>query len=124
LADALAGKIKPEELLPEMKILYDFAKADEAAPKQDLAGWARFYGYTEPAELLKQPMNRISNEFTITTPTMERKWANLKKLEDETFVAIVMGNKDLSAFDQFVADWKAQGGDEITAEIIEELKQR
>lgn len=124
LADALAGKINPDDLIPEMKILYDFAKADEAAPKQDLAGWARFYGYTEPAELLKQPMNHISNEFTIATPTMERKWANLKKLEDETFVAIVMGNKDLDAFDQFVADWKAQGGDEITAEIREELKQR
>jgi len=124
LADALAGKINPDDLIPEMRILYDFAKADEAAPKQDLAGWARFYGYTEPAELLKHPMNRIQNEFTITTPTMERKWANLKKLEDETFVAIVMGNKDLDAFDQFVKDWKAQGGDEITAEIREELKQR
>jgi len=124
LADALAGNIKPEDLIPEMKVLYDFAKADEAAPKKDLAGWARFYGYTEPAELLKLPMKSVYNEFTITTPTMDRKWANLKKLEDETFFAIVMGNKPLDEFDTFVADWKAQGGDEITSEIRKELSER
>lgn len=124
LADALAGKIKPEDLIPEMKLLYDFAKADEAAPKQDLVGWARFYGYTEPAEMLKLPMNSIYNEFTVTTPTMDRKWANLKKLEDETFYAIVMGNKPLEEFDKFVADWKSQGGDEITQEILQELSER
>ncbi|XID95145.1 extracellular solute-binding protein [Paenibacillaceae bacterium WGS1546] len=124
LADALAGKIAPDELIPEMRVLYDLAKADEAAPKADLAGWGRFYGYTEPAEMLKRPMNAVYNEYTVTTPTMERKWANLKKLEDETFFSIVMGNKPLEEFDRFVADWKAQGGDEIAAEIAEELKQR
>ncbi|MFB9273631.1 extracellular solute-binding protein [Cohnella cellulosilytica] len=124
LADALAGKIKPDDLIPEMRVLYDLAKADEAAPKADLAGWGRFYGYTEPAEMLKLPMHSIYNEYTVTTPTMDRKWANLKKLEDETFFSIVMGSKPLEEFDRFVADWKAQGGDEITAEIGEELKQR
>jgi len=124
LADALAGKVKPDDLIPEMKVLYDLAKADEAAPKADLAGWGRFYGYTEPAEMLKRSMNSIYNEFTVTTPTMDRKWANLKKLEDEAFFSIVMGNKPLEEFDRFVSDWKAQGGDEIAAEIGEELKQR
>ncbi|GIP32069.1 extracellular solute-binding protein [Paenibacillus sp. J2TS4] len=119
LADAIAGKIDAAALTPEMKILYDFAKADEAAPRADLAGWGKFWGYTEPAEMLKQPMNSLYNEFTITTKTMDRKWANLEKIEDEMFFAIVMGNKSLDEFDQFVADWKAQGGDEITKEINE-----
>lgn len=122
LADALAGKIAADDLTPEMKILYDFAKADEAAPRVDLAGWGRFWGYTEPAEMLKLPMNSIFNEFTTTTKTMDRKWANLEKIEDEMFFAIVMGNKPLDDFDKFVADWKAQGGDEITKEINDEMK--
>lgn len=121
LADALAGKIKPEELNEEMKQLYDFAIADQAAPRQDLVGWARQYGYTEPAQMLKTPMNHIFNEFTVTTKTMERKWANLEKLEEETFYQIVMGRKPLEEFDNFVKDWKAQGGDEITKEIQDEL---
>lgn len=122
LADALAGKIKPEDLRPEMKQLYDFAVADKAAPRADLVGWAKFYGYTEPAEMLKLPMNELFNEFTTSTKTMDRKWANLKKLEEEAFYQIVMGKKSLDAFDQFVSDWKSQGGDEITQEIEAELK--
>jgi len=122
LAKALAGEIKPEELKPEIKLLYDFAKADEAAPRKDLAGWGKFWGYTEPAELLKLPMNSVYNEFTAVTKTMERRWANLQKLEEEYFFAIVMGNRPLDDFDKFVEEWKAQGGDEITKEIRAELQ--
>jgi len=48
---------------------------------------------------------------------MVDKWVNLKKLEDETFLKIILGQLPIDAFDQFVADWKAQGGDEITAEV-------
>lgn len=51
------------------------------------------------------------------TDTMERKWANLKKLEDETVLKIILGKEPSSAFDDFVQKWKAQGGDEITAEV-------
>lgn len=122
LADALAGKVKPEDLRPEIKQLYDFAMADKAAPRADLVGWAKFYGYTEPAEMLKLPMNHLFNEFTTSTKTMERKWANLKKLEEEAFYQIVMGKKPLDSFDQFVSDWKSQGGDEIAKEIEAELQ--
>jgi multiple sugar transport system substrate-binding protein/putative aldouronate transport system substrate-binding protein len=50
------------------------------------------------------------------TDTMERKWANLKKLEDETVLKIILGEPS-STFDEFVTKWKAQGGDEITAEV-------
>ncbi|WP_199613683.1 extracellular solute-binding protein [Paenibacillus alkalitolerans] len=121
LKKALAGEIKPEDLNPEMKQLYDNAVADKAIPKADLKVWRSFYGYTAPAELLKQPMNQVYSEFTATTKTMERKWENLQKLEKETFLKIVMGEKELDAFDQFVADWKAQGGDEITKEVQEEV---
>ncbi|MEG1427734.1 MAG: hypothetical protein RSC76_08615, partial [Oscillospiraceae bacterium] len=51
------------------------------------------------------------------TPTMEQKWANLKKMEDETVLKIITGKSDISAFDKFVTDWKAQGGDEILKEV-------
>lgn len=122
LAKALAGEIAPEELKPEIKQLYDFAKADEAAPRKDLAGWSKFWGYTEPAELLKLPMNSVYNEYTAVTETMERKWANLQKLEEEYFFAIIMGNRPLDDFDKFVEEWKAQGGDEITEEVRAEVQ--
>lgn len=58
--------------------------------------------------------------FSVTynqTETMETKWANLKKMEDETVLKIILGQSSIDAFDKFVKDWKAQGGDEITKEV-------
>ncbi|GBG10247.1 sugar ABC transporter substrate-binding protein [Paenibacillus agaridevorans] len=54
---------------------------------------------------------------TAQTKTMESRWTNLKKLEDEIFLKIIMGSADLSAFDEFVTKWKDQGGDKITEEV-------
>ena len=36
-----------------------------------------------------------------------------------TFVKIISGNEPIEAFDTFVEQWKAQGGDKIAAEIAE-----
>jgi len=53
------------------------------------------------------------------TETMENRWVNLQKLEDETFLKIIMGAEPLDTFDKFVEDWKKQGGDQITEEVAE-----
>ena len=50
---------------------------------------------------------------------MVKKWANLKKKEDEVFLKIIIGDSDISAFDTFVTEWNAEGGEEITAEVQE-----
>lgn len=67
------------------------------------------------------PAKKVYSAVYSMTPTMETKWANLKKLEDETMLKIITGKTDIGAFDQFVTDWKAQGGDEITAEVQAEV---
>ncbi len=51
------------------------------------------------------------------TETQLAKGAYLKKLEDETFAKIIMGELPPEAFDEFVSQWKANGGEEITKEI-------
>jgi len=53
------------------------------------------------------------------TPTMTDRWANLMKLETETFLKIIMGAAPLEDFDKFVENWKKQGGDKITSEVQE-----
>ena len=61
--------------------------------------------------------------FPETTSTMETNWANLEKLEEETFIKIVTGEIDVeSGFEQFVTDWHAQGGEQIIKEISEQLQ--
>jgi putative aldouronate transport system substrate-binding protein len=42
---------------------------------------------------------------------------NLGTLCVETFTSIITGQKPLEAFDEFVANWKKLGGDQITAEV-------
>jgi putative aldouronate transport system substrate-binding protein len=62
----------------------------------------------------------IKNEFSgPPTKTMVARWEFLKKVELDTFTKIIYGQLPLDAFDQFVKDWKANGGDEITKEVNE-----
>lgn len=41
------------------------------------------------------------------------------KMENETFMKIIMNQEPIEAFDTFVENWKAQGGDIITEEVTE-----
>ncbi|WEK54605.1 MAG: extracellular solute-binding protein [Candidatus Cohnella colombiensis] len=62
-------------------------------------------------------INWVRSIATAQTKTMESRWTNLKKLEDETFLKIIMGTADISTFDEFVTKWKSQGGDKVTEEV-------
>ena len=73
------------------------------------------------APLVNEEYVPIYNVYNGQTETMEAKWANLKKMEEETFAKIIMGKADISEFDTFVENWKSQGGDQILKEITEEL---
>jgi len=52
-----------------------------------------------------------------TTKTMETKWTALLKLKNEEFLNIIVGDLPLSAFDDFVKEWKVAGGEHITLEV-------
>ncbi len=43
--------------------------------------------------------------------------AALDKLEDEMYLQIIVGDKPVDYFDEFVSQWKALGGDTLTAEV-------
>ena len=53
------------------------------------------------------------------TETMQEVWSQLQDKELQVFTQIIIGDADISAFDTFVAEWKANGGDMITAEVNE-----
>ena len=55
------------------------------------------------------------------TDSMQKKWSNLKKIEDETFLKIILGTVPIEEFDTFVENWYAQGGTEITQEVTEAI---
>jgi len=66
----------------------------------------------------------MPTQFTGTpTPAMVLKKANLDKLRDQMYLKIIQGASP-DEFDQFVEQWKKLGGDEITKEVNEWLKNK
>lgn len=64
-------------------------------------------------------LNKVYSVTYSQTETMEKRWTNLKKKEDEIFLKIIIGEEPIDAFDTFVEEWYAEGGDKITAEVQE-----
>ncbi|AFC31056.1 family 1 extracellular solute-binding protein [Paenibacillus mucilaginosus 3016] len=137
LREVLAGTKKPEELdLPGYKLLkadaenvkkvklepYDKVDIQYWNPEADLGVWKRMYSTFVGVAALEKPYKKTYSVTYSQTKTMESRWANLDKLEKETFLKIIMGAAPLETFDQFVTNWKKQGGDQITAEVEEASK--
>lgn len=60
----------------------------------------------------------IRNQYLgVPTAGMGKYGPKLGKMENEIFTKIIMGDLPLDAFDQFVEDWKKNGGEEITNEV-------
>ncbi len=137
LNDVLAGRKNPSDFdTPDYKVyklLYadvSVIRAVKLSPVDNLdsqywdksnPNFARMYSLLVGiGAQYRQPINKTMSVIWTQTKTMESKWATLKKLEDETFLKIIMGAAPVSSFDGFVKNWKAQGGDQITAEVQKE----
>jgi putative aldouronate transport system substrate-binding protein len=57
-----------------------------------------------------------SNALKSALPSEGKYMQNLLKLQEDTFTAIINGEKPLEYFDEFVKMWKADGGDQLTEE--------
>lgn len=94
----------------------------------DATGWAKYHSRLGGVGLIQKLTEDdifqwLTPVFPQTTSTMETNWANLEKLEAETFIKIVTGTLDVDeGFDQYVTDWNAQGGQTIISEISEQLQ--
>ncbi|WP_163538632.1 extracellular solute-binding protein [Gracilibacillus sp. YIM 98692] len=136
LREVLAGTKTPEDFedKPEYKLLvsdaetikdvklepYDDYNIEHWDMEADKGHWTRAYALMVGGSPLVD--NEVKGQYSLLysqTETMEDRWVNLKKLEDETFLKIIMGTEPLDTFDRFVEDWKKQGGDQITQEVAE-----
>lgn len=117
--------VKDAETIKDVKTepydKYDIQYWDMNANKGQ---WTRAYALlVGGSPLTDNEINGVYSSIYNQTKTMEDRWVNLKKLEDETFLKIVMGQEPLDSFDKFVEEWKKQGGDKITDEVNEMAKQ-
>ncbi|MFB5198055.1 ABC transporter substrate-binding protein [Neobacillus sp. KR4-4] len=123
---AIEGKKDPKTLslddLSSYQKITDYLK-DPA--KADANQWSAYNSRVVAGKLMAETkINEVNPVFFGQTKSMKLKWANLTKLEDEAFLKIVTGEKDLDYFDKFVENWKKTGGTEITKEVSEAIKEK
>ncbi|WP_410513660.1 extracellular solute-binding protein [Paenibacillus sp. BR2-3] len=135
--ELLAGTKKPEDFgdFAEYKLLSNTLKTIKNSKKEpydnlSIEYWnqpdkdfMRAYSlFVGGKNLLDGNVNKLESASYLRTETVVKKWANLSKLEKTAFLKIIMGAAPVDSFDQFVQDWKKQGGDQVTAEIAETIK--
>lgn len=106
----------------EAKLFYDDIM-DYRSGNLDKWHMERIFGPESSQGVIKHYRDNdliVMNEFIYApTKTMNTKSATLDKLRAETFLKIIYGNLPIDEFDNFVANWKKLGGDEITKEVNE-----
>lgn len=89
-----------------------------AAGDSMLETFALEYDYYYPLQF-NEEVYHIDAFSGAPTATMVEKQTYLDKLETETFTKIIMGTEPLDAFDTFVEEWNANGGQQIIQEVNE-----
>ena len=144
MLDVLTGKAKATDYVDPKFAVYKLLKDDVAkigtakkAPFDNMdiqywdttsSVWSRSYSILVGDGAIYNPIGGKSNVnvvYSLTyapTPLVNSKWSNLQTMESEVFLKIILGTAPIDSFDQFVKDWKAQGGDAVTAEIQAAIK--
>ncbi|PJN55158.1 hypothetical protein PAEVO_18790 [Paenibacillus sp. GM2FR] len=124
-ADDKAYKLLPSDIASIKTIKkepYDSMDLSTWNPEANWGAWTRAYSIMVGGRpLVDTEFEEVTSLLYEQTPLMESRWVNLRKLEDETFLRIIMGAAPLETFDSFVENWKRQGGDQITQEVADAL---
>ncbi|PYI55795.1 extracellular solute-binding protein [Paenibacillus flagellatus] len=70
-------------------------------------------------KLFKFEKAGYENAVKSALPSEPKYYKNLVKLQQETYTAIINGEKPITEFDKFVETWKKEGGDQLTKEANE-----
>jgi len=144
MLDVLTGKAKAADFADPKYAAYKLLKDDVAkigtaklAPFDNLdiqywdiksTVWSRSYSILVGDGAIYNPIggkDKVNVVYSLTyapTPLITSKWSNLQTMESAAFLKIILGTAPIDSFDQFVKDWKAQGGDAITAEVQASIK--
>lgn len=118
------GEIKIEEArtVESRNVINSVNKYLADPVNAEVSDWSKYHSRMVGIELIQKltedgSFNWTEPVFWGTTETMKPAWANLQKLEEEAFVKMIVGEMSVAEFDQYIADWNAQGGSTIIEEI-------
>lgn len=94
-------------------------------PSKDIAAWENANSYVTGVQPIAENYSNIhqTEPLNVVIPqNMSAQWAEMQKIESETYLQIVLGQKPISAFNTFVQEWNALGGQQITQYIQQNMK--
>lgn len=121
LNGVINGTMTLDECTPEERGVYGRMEQYWAGDNS-LWCWDRIYGVDASLSVIQYYLDNdlyVMDEFYGSTTESQLEYqAILEKMELETFTKIIQG-EDISAFDDFVNQWYALGGQDITDEVNE-----
>jgi len=121
---SILDKTKSLDEIPILDASYAKACLDHINENVEFVAenWAAYSSRIEALSLFEE--NKINTKQSIfygQTETMVSHWWKLEELENKTFIEIIMGQKDIKAFDEFRESWLKQGGKQIIKEIKQSI---
>lgn len=93
--------------------------------KSTLEDWAAYTSRITACGVIENgKVNQVKSEFFGETDTMKQEWWKLKKIEEKAYLQIITGEVSIDYFDEFVEQWKTEGGLEITTEVKKEVEKK
>lgn len=94
----------------------------QSADKEE---WAAYASRIQACALLQEEnLEVISPVFYSETDTMSGEWWKLEELEKKAYLEMISGEKDMDYFEEFVQNWKAQGGERILKEMQAQVQKQ
>lgn len=126
IVQCVNGEITLDDMptLESKNMVGHIQRYNEDPATTDVIDWSRYHSRMKGIALIdtltqQDSFKWVSPIYTGTTDTMKSNQANLDKLEEETFIKIIIGELTTEDFDKFVEDWNAQGGAQICEELAE-----
>jgi putative aldouronate transport system substrate-binding protein len=112
------GELGLDEVTTVGRSIAEQALRYEESREKGTADWAQWlnWGFGARRMLEIQPHQEIP-VFVGDTDTLARQRAVLADLEKITFLEIIIGERPIDAFDEFVDQWLRLGGDQATEEV-------
>lgn len=127
IKEALDGTRDPQNMTAYENSLYvsckEYLEAQNEGKRPEKQNWIDYNCRMVAAKQMLEADTNVENPvFFGQTDSMPMLWETLKTLERKTIMQIVTGELPVSAFDTFVKDWNAAGGEQITEEVSAKIK--
>lgn len=126
--DELKLALSDEKKADDLELLeysyYQSCKKYLDNPKNaKLEDWAAYTSRITACSLIVNGnIKNIKSLFFGKTESMTKRWWKLKRMENEAYLKMIVGEEPISYFDDFVKNWNKYGGKDITKEVRAILK--